>query len=150
MSGEAGGTDITATMKPDGSFDIQGVAEIDLAKVAPGYAEGTVKAAGGSKGGLSTFLVSGAKITKAPFDVATIKTIAYNKAQDHLEVDVDVKADKLSFKGLTVGKLDAGIHLKKSGGVVGFDGHVKGDVDFSPGGTKVGAGSLIPSTRTAR
>ena len=32
--------------------------------------------------------------------------------------------------------------MKKSGGTLGFNGHVKGDVDFSPGGTKVGAGSL--------
>ena len=143
IAGESGKADITATVTKDGKLDIVGESDIDLGGLTGGAVTGKVHAAGGSVGGLKKFQVSGAKVTQKPFDAVVIKSIGYDKASDHLDVDVEVKAEALNFPGLKLAKLDGAVHFVKNGKDVGFDGHLKSaNISFQAGETAVGSGAL--------
>ena len=143
VAGEGAKADITATVNKEGKLDIAGESDIDLGQVTGGAMTGKVHAAGGSAGGLKKFTATGAKVTKKPFDAVTIKSIGYDKGSDHLDVDLELKADALSMPGLKLDKLDGAVHFVKNGGAVGFDGHLKSaGIAFEAGETAVGNGSL--------
>ena len=106
IAGEGAKADITATVNKEGKLDIAGESDIDLAQVTGGAVTGKVHAAGGSAGGLKKFAIAGAKIYRRPFDAVVIKSIGYDKGSDHLDLDLEVKADAINVPGLKLDKLD--------------------------------------------